>query len=117
VVRLTIDDEHAPLYAVGQVAEMLGVQRAFVRRLDVERIVQPARSDGGHRRYSRTEILQVQRVATMAGEGMTLAGIRRIFELEIQVADLRRQLAQLQAREQLSPPALPPPAGNLRYVK
>jgi hypothetical protein len=53
----------------------------------------------------------------MAGEGMTLAGIRRIFELEIQVADLRRQLAQLQAREQLSPPALPSTAGNLRYVK
>jgi MerR family transcriptional regulator, heat shock protein HspR len=92
--RLAIDDEHAPLYAVGQVAELLGVQPAFVRRLDTEEVVRPARSDGGQRRYSRAEIVQVQRVAEMAGEGMTLAGIRRIFELELEIAELRRQLAE-----------------------
>jgi MerR family transcriptional regulator, heat shock protein HspR len=92
--RLAIDDEHAPLYAVGQVADLLGVQPAFVRRLDTEQVVQPARSDGGQRRYSRAEIVQVQRVAEMAGEGMSLAGIRRIFELELEIAELRRQLAE-----------------------
>ena len=53
---LPIDDEHAPIYSVGQVAGMLGVQPAFVRRLDTEAVVQPARSDGGQRRYSRAEI-------------------------------------------------------------
>ena len=53
---LAFDDEHAPLYTVGQVAEMLDVQPAFLRRLDVEEVVQPARSDGGQRRYSRAEI-------------------------------------------------------------
>jgi len=90
---LPIDDEHAPLYGVGQVADMLGVQPAFVRRLDNEEVVRPARSDGGQRRYSRAEIRQVQRVADMAGEGMTLVGIRRIFELELEIADLKRQLA------------------------
>ena len=96
--RLAIDDEHAPIYAVGQVAAMLGVQPAFVRRLDVERVVQPARSDGGQRRYTRAEIAQVHRVAEMAGEGMSLAGIRRILELELEVAELRRQLAELSRR-------------------
>jgi MerR family transcriptional regulator, heat shock protein HspR len=96
VKRLAIDDEHAPLYAVGQVADLLGVQPAFVRRLDTERVVQPARSDGGQRRYSRAEIVQVQRVAEMADEGMTLVGIRRILELELEVAELRRLLAQAQ---------------------
>jgi MerR family transcriptional regulator/heat shock protein HspR len=96
VRRLAIDDEHAPLYAVGQVADLLGVQPAFVRRLDTERVVQPARSDGGQRRYSRAEIDQVQRVAEMADEGMTLVGIRRILELEYEVAELRRLLAEAQ---------------------
>jgi MerR family transcriptional regulator, heat shock protein HspR len=96
VKRLAIDDEHAPLYAVGQLADLLGVQPAFVRRLDTERVVQPARSDGGQRRYSRAEIVQVQRVAEMADEGMTLVGIRRILELELEVAELRRLLAQAQ---------------------
>ena len=94
--RLAIDDEHAPLYAVGQVADLLGVQPAFVRRLDTERVVQPARSDGGQRRYSRAEIDQVQRVAEMADEGMTLVGIRRILALEYEVAELRRLLAEAQ---------------------
>ena len=93
---LPIDDENAPLYAVGQVASMLGVQPAFLRRLDVEQVVQPARSDGGQRRYSRAEIVQVERVSRMAGEGISLAGIRRIFELELQNAELRRQLEESQ---------------------
>ena len=91
---LLIDDEHAPVYAVGQVADMLGLQRAFIRRLDTEDVVSPARSEGGQRRYSRAEIDQIQRVAVMAGEGMTLAGIRRIIELEHEVAELKRQLAR-----------------------
>jgi DNA-binding transcriptional MerR regulator len=91
---LPIDDEHAPLYAVGQVAEMLGVQPAVLRRLDVERVVQPARSAGGQRRYTRAEITRVQRVSGMAGEGMTLAGIRRILELEADVVRLTAQLAR-----------------------
>jgi DNA-binding transcriptional MerR regulator len=72
---------------------MLGVQPAFLRRLDVEQVVQPARSEGGQRRYSRAEIVQVQRVAEMASEGMSLAGIRRILELEIENSHLRQQLA------------------------
>jgi len=92
-VELPIDDENAPLYAVGQVAERLGVQPAFLRRLDLEKVVHPARSEGGQRRYSRAEIVQVQRVSERAGEGMSLAGIRRILELEFEVADLKEQIA------------------------
>lgn len=97
-MSLPIDDERAPLYTVGQVAEMLGVQPAFLRRLDTEDVVSPARSDGGQRRYSRVEIACVQKVSEMAGEGMTLPGIRRILVLEAEVADLKRQLAAEQAK-------------------
>lgn len=93
-MHLPFDDDHAPLYSVGQVAGMLGVQPAFVRRLDTEQVVQPARSEGGQRRYSRHEVTLVQQVSAMAGEGMSLAGIRRILELEAEVADLRRELAR-----------------------
>jgi MerR family transcriptional regulator/heat shock protein HspR len=60
----------------------------------VEDVVRPARSDGGQRRYSRADIALVQKVSEMAGEGMTLAGIRRILTLEAEVADLQRQLAE-----------------------
>jgi len=93
-MTLPFDDANAPLYTVGQVADMLGVQPAYLRRLDLEAVVQPARSDGGQRRYSRAEIARVQHVTAMADEGMTLAGIRRILALEAEVAELQRQLAR-----------------------
>jgi DNA-binding transcriptional MerR regulator len=80
-MTLPFDDLHAPLYTVGLVAEMLGVQPAYLRRLDVEQVVQPSRSAGGQRRYSRDEIARVQHVTSMADDGMTLAGIRRILVL------------------------------------
>src|SRR3954453_21800567 len=79
---LPIDDHHAALYTVGQVADMLGVQQAFLRRLDAELVVRPARSPGGQRRYSRAEIGRIERVTQLTGEGFTLAGIRRMIELE-----------------------------------
>lgn len=95
IPRLPIDDTHAAIYTVGQVSSMLGVQPAFLRRLDVESLVSPCRSEGGQRRYSRLEIGQVRRVSELAGEGMTLAGIKRILTLEAQLESLKAELAQL----------------------
>jgi MerR family transcriptional regulator, heat shock protein HspR len=86
------------MYTVGQVAQLLGVQPAFLRRLDTHEVVQPARSDGGQRRYSRSQLTRISQVADLAGEGFTLQAIRRLLELEGQVNELRRQLAAEQAR-------------------
>jgi DNA-binding transcriptional MerR regulator len=99
---LPIDDHAAALYTVGQVASMLDVQPAFLRRLDTEEVVQPARSPGGQRRYSRLEIGQVERVSALAAEGLTLAGIRRLLALEAEVAELQRELAAERAKRRRS---------------
>jgi MerR family transcriptional regulator/heat shock protein HspR len=96
---LAFDDEHAPLYTVGQVAGMLEVQPAFLRRLDVEEVVRPARSDGGQRRYSRNDIALVIHVASMADAGMTLPAIRRILVLEAENEGLRRQIEQFKTKQ------------------
>jgi MerR family transcriptional regulator, heat shock protein HspR len=95
---LPIDDRSAALYTVGQVSDMLGVQPAYLRRLDSEGLVQPARSGGGQRRYSRDEIVTVQYVNTLVAEGLTLAGIRRLLVLEAQLAELQRQLDEERAK-------------------
>ena len=95
---LPFDDDRAPFFTVGQVASILDVQPAYLRRLDVEEVVQPARSDGGQRRYSREEIDLVRHVTSMADAGMTLSSIRRILVLEAEVAQLRGQIAQLEGR-------------------
>jgi DNA-binding transcriptional MerR regulator len=72
---------------------MLDMQPAFIRRLDTEGIVCPARSAGGQRRHSRVELGHIAALAALMSEGMTLVGAQRIIELENEVADLRRQLA------------------------
>jgi DNA-binding transcriptional MerR regulator len=92
------DDENAPLYTVGQVAEMLSLKQAFLRRIDELRVVSPQRSAGRQRRYTRVEIRVIQQVASMADEGLTLPAIRRIIELEEQLAQVGRQRDDLAAR-------------------
>jgi MerR family transcriptional regulator/heat shock protein HspR len=88
---LPFDDENLPLFTVGQVAQMLEVQQAFLRRLDEFGVVRPSRSAGGQRRYSRTEVTVIQYVTQLTDEGMTLAAIRRVLELEEQVSVLRAE--------------------------
>jgi len=72
---------------------MLDMQPAFIRRLDNEGVVCPARSVGGQRRYSRLELNHIAALASLMSEGMTLIGAQRIIELENEVAELRQQLA------------------------
>src|SRR5262244_2556353 len=98
VPSLPFEDEDLPLYTVGQVSGMLEVQQAFLRRLDEFGVVRPSRSDGGPRRYSRREVVTVQYVVQLTGQGVTLAGIRRILELEAQVAQLEKECSELRAQ-------------------
>ncbi|MEU6041627.1 MerR family transcriptional regulator [Actinomadura sp. NPDC047616] len=91
MATLPIDDDHAPLYSVGQVAAMLDLRQAFLRRLDEYQVVRPRRTEGGQRRYSRVEITRVQYVVELVEEGLTLPAVRRVLELEARVRELERR--------------------------
>ena len=91
-------DAGLPFFTVGQVADLLGVQQAFLRRLDEHDVVSPARSDGQQRRYSRDDIGRVEAAVGLIDEGLTLAGVRRVFELQAEVAALKAEIARLKAR-------------------
>jgi MerR family transcriptional regulator/heat shock protein HspR len=103
---LPVDDPDHPLYTVAQVTETLGVTAPALRRWERAGLVHPERTAGGQRRYSRREIQQLQRVAELADEGMTTAGIRRVLELEARIDQLEDRLATREAEE---PPGQPPP--------
>jgi DNA-binding transcriptional MerR regulator len=95
-----------PLFTVGQVAEMLEVQQAFLRRLDEFHVVRPSRSAGGQRRYTRNEIVIVRYVAELMDNGLTLAAIRRVLQLEKRVRELEVERDALRAEiARLRPPA------------
>ena len=94
---LPIDDENLPLYTVGQVAATLDVQHAFLRRLDEFDVVRPSRSAGGQRRYTRHEVTTVAYVLRLVEDGLTLAAVRRVLELEQHVRHLEEQIRRLEA--------------------
>jgi DNA-binding transcriptional MerR regulator len=97
VASLPLDDENLPLFTVGQVAAMLEIQQAFLRRLDEHQVVRPSRSAGGQRRYTRNEITVVQYVVALVDDGMTLSGIRRVLQLEARVKTLEAERDALRA--------------------
>jgi MerR family transcriptional regulator, heat shock protein HspR len=77
-----LDDEDYPALTVGQAAEVLGVQQAFLRRLDAAGVVRSERSSGGHRRYSRRQLERAARVRELFDEGHSLAAAAHILALE-----------------------------------
>jgi MerR family transcriptional regulator, heat shock protein HspR len=97
VAPLPLDDANMPLFTVGQVSEMLEVQQAFLRRLDEFRVVRPSRSAGGQRRYTRNEIVAVRYVVELMDDGLTLAAIRRVLQLEARVRELEAECDSLRA--------------------
>jgi len=61
-VTRRLDDEHYPAYSMGRAAEMIGATPGFLRSLDEAKLLEPQRSGGGHRRYSRYELRLAARV-------------------------------------------------------
>ena len=77
-----LDDEDYPAITMGQAAELLGVQPAFLRSLDTSGVLHPARTGGGHRRYSRRQLRRAARLRELLDEGHPLAAAQRIAALE-----------------------------------
>lgn len=92
-----LDDAATPLFSVSQVAETLGVQPAFLRRLDSLDVVRPARTAGAQRRYSRNDVMRIEQACMLIDEGLTLAGVRRVFELQAEVDALKAELSRLRS--------------------
>jgi DNA-binding transcriptional MerR regulator len=92
------DDENYPAYTMGRAAEMLGTTPGFLRSLDEAGLLNPQRSAGGHRRYSRHQLRLAARVRELADRGTALEAACRIVVLEGQLEEARRINTELQAR-------------------
>jgi MerR family transcriptional regulator, heat shock protein HspR len=91
-------DEDAPVFAIAAAAELSGMHPQTLRQYDRLGLVVPARTQGGSRRYSMRHVHQLQEVARMSGDGMSLPAIARILELEDRVRELHVRVQSLEAR-------------------
>jgi DNA-binding transcriptional MerR regulator len=80
------------VFAISVAAELVSMEIQNLRVYERRGLVEPARSAGGTRLYSQQDIDRLHRVRDLLGEGLNLAGIRRVLELEDEVARLRAQL-------------------------
>ncbi len=96
-----------PLYVISVAAEMAGMHPQTLRQYDRLGLVKPGRAGGGGRRYSLRDVENLREVQRLSqDEGVNLAGIKRILELEAEVHALRRRLAELSWLANPTPAAL-----------
>ncbi len=79
----------APVYVISVAAELTGLHPQTLRQYDRVGLVSPGRTGGGGRRYSLRDIELLREVAELTASGIGIEGVRRILELEHQVAALR----------------------------
>ncbi|TKK86912.1 MerR family transcriptional regulator [Herbidospora galbida] len=84
------DDEDYPAYSMGAAADMLGVTPTFLRALGVAKLIEPLRSSGGHRRYSRYQLRLAARARELVDQGTPVEAACRIIILEDQLAEALR---------------------------
>jgi MerR family transcriptional regulator/heat shock protein HspR len=90
--------EETPVYVISVAAQLSGMHPQTLRQYDRLGIVCPDRTGGGGRRYSARDIEVLREVQRLSqDEGVNLAGIKRIRELEEQVAALSRRIAELES--------------------
>jgi MerR family transcriptional regulator, heat shock protein HspR len=85
------------VYVISVAAELAGMHPQTLRIYERRGLVQPARTQGGNRRYSDADIERLQRISDLAEQGMNLEGIRRVMELEYENERLRAELAEARA--------------------
>ena len=91
----TFEDADFPAYTMGRAAEMIGVTPAFLRSLGAAGLIEPERSIGGHRRYSRHQLHLAGRVRQLLDEGIALTAACRIVTLEDRLAAAHRRIVEL----------------------
>ncbi len=90
------------LFSISVAAELAGLHPQTLRIYEREGLIDPARSAGGTRRYSRNDISRLQEICALTADGLNLVGIRRILELQEETRQLRAELAAL--RDLAAPP-------------
>src|SRR5687767_944752 len=89
------------VYVISVAAELAGVHPQTLRIYERKGLLEPARTGGGSRRYSDADIAQLRRIQELTREGLNLAGVKRVLELEAELDRLEGELVRVkQAAEE-----------------
>ncbi len=102
--------EDEGVYVISVASQLSGLHPQTLRQYDRMGLVTPNRTVGKNRRYSLLDIVKLRNVQRLVGEGINLAGIARIMELEQAVANMALEVAKLRTEVDALLEANPPKA-------
>ena len=85
------------VYVISVAAELSGMHPQTLRIYERRGLLDPARTAGGNRRYSDTDIALLRRIADLTAAGLNLAGVKRVLELEAEVFRLASEVERVRA--------------------
>jgi MerR family transcriptional regulator/heat shock protein HspR len=89
---------HQAVYVISVAAELAGVHPQTLRIYERKGLVEPGRTQGGSRRYSEADIALLRRIQDLTNEGLNLAGVKRVLELEAELARRQAEIDELRTR-------------------
>jgi len=84
------------LYIISVAAELAGVHAQTLRIYERKGLIEPQRTQGGSRRYSEHDIALLRRIQELTNEGVSLVGVRKVLELEGELARVRERIRELE---------------------
>jgi MerR family transcriptional regulator/heat shock protein HspR len=93
-----MDDNERALYIISVAAELAGVHPQTLRIYERKGLIEPQRTEGRSRRYSDRDIELLQHIQELTNEGVGLAGVKRILELEAALDDAMAEIERLRAQ-------------------
>jgi MerR family transcriptional regulator, heat shock protein HspR len=91
------------LYAISVVAQLVGTGQQNIRLYERRGLLTPDRTAGGTRQYSEADLAVLRRISRLLDEGLNLAGVAKVLELEETNARLRAELKRVRARARPGP--------------
>ncbi len=82
------------VYAISVAASMVSMEIQNLRVYERRGLLTPERTDGGTRLYSPDDVDRLERIRDLLADGLNLAGVARVLELEDEVAELRERLGE-----------------------
>jgi MerR family transcriptional regulator, heat shock protein HspR len=105
-------DPDRGLFSISVAAELAGLHPQTLRIYEREGLLDPARSAGGTRRYSRSDIDRLAEICALTSDGLNLAGIRRVLQLQEETRQLQAELGRLRELAVRRAPATPATPGT-----
>jgi len=93
-----MEDKDRPLYMIGVAANILGVHPQTLRMYEQKGLVNPQRTSGNTRMYSQADIDRLELINELTGEGINLAGVIRILDLQGRLSKRDSEIDSLRSR-------------------